>query len=141
MLQALPQALKLTGRWSLPLQMFVGVDEALESPPPDARPPVERRRKNLQLAPPKVVAGAELTMYLTSTRPRDRMSTAVETWEGNGRHGKGKGEENVFVDGLDASSELVDRPEDSVDDEVVDQDVEEMLLEDLPQRRRQSLLA
>ena len=74
-------------------------------------------------------------------RPRDRMSTAVETWEGNGRHGKGKGEENVFVDGLDASSELVDRPEDSVDDEVVDQDVEEMLLEDLPQRRRQSLLA
>ena len=75
------------------------------------------------------------------SRPRDRMSTAVETWEGNGRHGKGKGEENVFVDGLDASSELVDRPEDSVDDEVVDQDVEEMLLEDLPPRRRQSLLA
>ena len=139
--QALPWALRLTWRWSPPLQMFVGVDEALESPPPDARPPVERRRKNLQLAPPKVVAGAELTMYLTSTRPRDRMSTAVETWEGNGRHGKGKGEENVFVDGLDASSELVDRPEDSVDDEVVDQDVGEMLLEDLPQRRRQSLLA
>ena len=64
------------------------------------------------------------------------MSTAEETWEGNGRHGKEKGEEGSDVDGLDASSELVGRLVDSVDDEVVDQDVEEMLQEDLPQRQR-----
>ena len=59
--QAFPRALELTWRWSLPLQMFVGVDGALESPPPDSRLPVERHRKNLQPAPPKVVAGAGLT--------------------------------------------------------------------------------
>ena len=42
-LQALPQSLELTWRWSLPLQMCVGVDEALESPPPlDQR--LEERR-------------------------------------------------------------------------------------------------
>ena len=33
-LQALPQSLRLTGRWSPPLQMLVGVDGALEPPPP-----------------------------------------------------------------------------------------------------------
>ena len=60
-LQALPQALKLTGRWSLPLQMFVGVDEALESPPPDSRLPEERRRKNPPLDPPTVDVDADLT--------------------------------------------------------------------------------
>ena len=32
--QALPWALELTWRWSLPLQMLVGVDGALEPPPP-----------------------------------------------------------------------------------------------------------
>ena len=32
--QALPWALRLTGRWSPPLQMLVGVDGALEPPPP-----------------------------------------------------------------------------------------------------------
>ena len=59
--QALPWALRLTGRWSPPLQMFVGVDGALESPPPDARPPEERRRETLPPVPPKVDFGADLT--------------------------------------------------------------------------------
>ena len=59
--QALPWALRLTGRWSPPLQMLVGVDGALESPPPDSRLPEEHHRKNLPPAPPKVDFGADLT--------------------------------------------------------------------------------
>ena len=115
--------------------MLVGVDGALESPPPDSRLPEEHHRKNLPPAPPKVDFGADLTTLSTMSRPRDRMSTAVVTWEGNGRHGKGKGEEGSVVDGLDASIELVGRLVDSVDAEVDDQGVEEMLQEDLPQRQ------
>ena len=41
--------------------MFVGVDEALESPPPDSRPLEERRRENPPLDPPKVDVDADLT--------------------------------------------------------------------------------
>ena len=59
--QALPWALRLTGRWSPPLQMYVGVDGALESPPPDARPPEGHHRESLPPVPPKVVVGADLT--------------------------------------------------------------------------------
>ena len=59
--QALPWTLKLTERWSLPLQMCVGVDGALEPPPPDSRPLEERRRENPPLDPPKVGVDADLT--------------------------------------------------------------------------------
>ena len=83
-------------------------------------------------------ADADLTTWSASRRPRDRMSTAVETWEGFGRHGKGEEEEGNDDDGFDASDDPLGRLEDSVDDEEVDQGVEEMLLEDLPRRRRQS---
>ena len=70
------------------------------------------------------------------SRPRDRMSTAVETWEGNGRHGKGKEEEGIVVDGVDALYGSIGRLVASVDDEVDDQGVEGMRLEDPPPRRR-----
>ena len=69
-------------------------------------------------------------------RPRDQMSTAEETWEGNGRHGKGRGEEEIVVDGFDASDELLLPVVECVDDWEDDQGVEDPALKDRLQRQR-----
>ena len=69
-------------------------------------------------------------------RPRDQMSTAEETWEGNGRHGKGREEEGIVVDGFDASDELLLPVAECVDDWEDDQGVEDPALKDRLQRRR-----
>ena len=71
-------------------------------------------------------------------RPRDRKSTVEVTWEGVGRHGKGKKGGGIVVDGVDASDDPLDRLVDPVDDEVDDQGVEGMLLEDPPPRQRRA---
>ena len=91
----------------------------------------------------------ELSTLMALPRPRDRMSTVVETWGWDGRHGVGeKGEERrpetaveerVDVDGLDASAESLDPVVESLDGWVVDQGVEDRRLEDhhrRPRRRR-----
>ena len=67
------------------------------------------------------------------------MWTAASTWKGFGKHGKGDWEKGIeiFDDVVDGSDDSAALAADAVDDEVVDQDVEEWLLEDLPPRRRQ----
>ena len=124
--QALLWALELTGRWSLPLQNVLL--------------PAERHRENPRPAPPRVDGVVDLTALLTVSRPRDRKWTVGETWKGIGRHGEGTEEEVLqhetldeevtAVDGLDAFDGLLAQVE-SVDDEVVDREVEDPLLEDL----------
>ena len=69
-------------------------------------------------------------------RPRDQMSTAEETWEGIGRHGKGKGEEEIAVDGFDASDGSLLPVVECVDDWEDDQGVENPALKDRLQRQR-----
>ena len=72
-------------------------------------------------------------------RPRDRTWTAALTCKGFGVNGKGKEEEGIDDDCLDASDDPIDRLDDSLGDEEVDQGVEVKQLEDLyphPSRRR-----
>ena len=130
----------MTGRWSPPLQMRVGVDDALEPPPPLDRRLEERRRVNPPPAPPKDDLSVDLATLSTWPRPRDRMWTAASTCKGCGEHGWGIEEEGIeildgVVDVLDDSAVLA---ADALDDEAVDRDVEEWLQEDPPPRRRQS---
>ena len=71
-------------------------------------------------------------------RPRDRKWTLGETWRGWGRHGEGDWEEEMrlelleetenVVDGPDAFDESVGPLEEHVDDEVVDRELEDPLL-------------
>ena len=128
----------MTGRWSPPLQMRVGVDDALEPPPPLDPRPDERRRENPQLDPTMIDHGVDLEMLSTLPRPRGRMWTAASTWKGFGEHGKGKWEEGIeIVDGVvDEIDEAADRSADALGVEEVDQGVEEKLLGDLHPRRR-----
>ena len=120
------------------LAWALGLTVAQESPPPVNQSPDERLQVRLQLDPTREILGVDVMTLLTLLRPRGRTSKAGETWEGFGRHGKGQGEKGNDDDGFDASDDPLGRLEDSVDDEEVDQGVEEMLLEDLPRRRRQS---
>ena len=91
----------------------------------------------------------DLTALLSTPRPRALTSTAVATWKGvGGWEEKGKGEEKdlehlelVAVDGVDEFDESAAPDAAAVEDEDVDQGVEDLMLEDPPQRRRQSLQA
>ena len=113
-----PEALKLTGRWRLPLQMLRRRDECRQGTP--------------RLAPTKADGVVDLTALLKHPRPRDQTSTAAATWEGVGRHGEGVEEEGIDVDCSDASDDPTGPCVEAVDDEAVDQGVEEKQLEDPP---------
>ena len=111
--------------------------KALESPPPRHSIPVPPR-------PTRVVLDDVLTALSALPRPRGRKLTAGETWGRVGRKGEEKGEEEekqleeeIVDDGLDALDESSARAAESEDVEGVDQEVEDLLLEDLPPRRRQ----
>ena len=67
------------------------------------------------------------------------MWTAASTWKGFGINGKGNWEEGIEIldDVVDELDDSAAAAADAVDDEAVDRDVEELLLEDLPPRRRQ----
>ena len=83
--------------------------------------------------------GDDLTMLLTSWRPRDVTSTAEGTCDGEGRQGERKGEEwrpwnsaelATAVDGVDASLESMEVVDELLGAEGDDQEVEHPLLED-----------
>ena len=142
--QALPRALELTWRWSLPLQMCVGVDVALEPPPPLDQRHDGRRQRTLQPVPPTDELNADLSTSTSSARPRDRTWKAERTWKGIGRHGKGMGvalrletvdkEETVGVD-PGASHEMLEAADELLGDVGDDQGLEGLQLRD-PRRRQ-----